>query len=118
MDPIRTPDTQLYPQIVHLPCRCNICCFGFTFLFQLQFFCVNSVLENVFYYPVLIFGSKSHGITSVLKLKGDFFGFFSFFYVCYSTLLHLPPIRFHCVGGCWVETRNVATLALTAMQTL
>ncbi len=23
------------------------------------------------------------------------------FYVRYSTLLHLPPLRFHCVGGCW-----------------
>jgi hypothetical protein len=22
------------------------------------------------------------------------------FYVRYSTLLHLPPFRFHCVGGC------------------
>ncbi len=22
--------------------------------------------------------------------------------VRYSTLLHLPPRRFHCVGGCWV----------------
>jgi hypothetical protein len=27
------------------------------------------------------------------------FGFF--FYVLYSTLLPLPPLRFHCVGGCW-----------------
>ncbi len=24
-----------------------------------------------------------------------------FVYVLYSTLLHLPPLRFHCVGGCW-----------------
>jgi hypothetical protein len=23
------------------------------------------------------------------------------FYVLYSTLLHLPPLRFHCAGGCW-----------------
>jgi hypothetical protein len=23
-------------------------------------------------------------------------------YVLYSTLLHLPPLRFHCVGGCWI----------------
>jgi hypothetical protein len=26
-------------------------------------------------------------------------GFFSF-YIRYSTLFHLPPFRFHCVGGC------------------
>jgi hypothetical protein len=25
-----------------------------------------------------------------------------FFYVLYSTLLHLPPLSFHCVGGCWM----------------
>ncbi len=34
----------------------------------------------------------------VAQLTGGFFGFF--FYVPYSTLLHLPPFRFHCVGGC------------------
>jgi hypothetical protein len=32
-------------------------------------------------------------------LKEEFFWIFSF-YVRYSTLLHLPPLRFHCVGGC------------------
>ncbi len=57
--------------------------------------------------------------------KGDFlgfFGFFEFFYyfyfifwdifwffccyfiVLYSTLLHLPPLRFHCVRGGWDRT--------------
>ncbi len=32
-------------------------------------------------------------------IKGNSFGFF-----LYSTLLHLPPLRFHCVGGCWDRT--------------
>ncbi len=27
--------------------------------------------------------------------------FFNFFFVLSSALLHLPPLRFHCVGGCW-----------------
>ncbi len=27
-------------------------------------------------------------------------------YVCYSTLLHLPPLRFHCVRGCWDRTQD------------
>jgi hypothetical protein len=27
-------------------------------------------------------------------------------YVLYSTLLHLPLLRFHCVGGCWDRTQN------------
>jgi hypothetical protein len=31
------------------------------------------------------------------KQKMAFFLFF--FYVLYSTLLYLPPLRFHCVGG-------------------
>ncbi len=31
------------------------------------------------------------------KIKQGDFGFFS---VLYSTLLHLSPLRFHCVGGC------------------
>ncbi len=29
-----------------------------------------------------------------------------FFYVLYSTLLHLPPLRFHCVRGCWNRTQD------------
>ncbi len=32
--------------------------------------------------------------------KGDLF------YVRYLTLLHLPPLRFHCVGGCWARTQD------------
>ncbi len=32
-------------------------------------------------------------------LRGLFWIFFS--YILYWTLLHLPPLRFHCVGGCW-----------------
>jgi hypothetical protein len=38
------------------------------------------------------------------------------FYVRYSTLLHLPPLRFHCVEDAGIETRTVATLALTARR--
>jgi hypothetical protein len=34
------------------------------------------------------------------QLEGGFFLFFTF-YVLYPTMLHLPPLRFHCVGGCW-----------------
>ncbi len=30
---------------------------------------------------------------------------FQVFYVLYSTLFHLPPLRFHCVGGCWDRTQ-------------
>jgi hypothetical protein len=29
------------------------------------------------------------------------FSFFIFMYVLFSTVLHLLPLRFHCVGGSW-----------------
>jgi hypothetical protein len=29
-----------------------------------------------------------------------------FLYVLYSTLFHLPPLRFHCVGGRWDRTQD------------
>ncbi len=38
------------------------------------------------------------------KSTGGFF--LIFFYVMYSTWLHLPPLRFHCVGGCWGRTQD------------
>jgi hypothetical protein len=41
--------------------------------------------------------------------------FFGFFHVCtvlYSTLLHLPPLRFHCVGGCWDRTQDRCDLGI------
>jgi hypothetical protein len=31
---------------------------------------------------------------------------FFFMYVLYLTLPHLPPLRFHCVGGCWDRTQD------------
>ncbi len=37
--------------------------------------------------------------TGVTFIKGDFFIFY--FHVRYSTLLHLLPLKFHCVGECW-----------------
>jgi hypothetical protein len=44
-------------------------------------------------------------ITTVTNFKqGDFLKFF--YYVLYSTLLYLPPLRFNCVGGCWDRTQD------------
>jgi hypothetical protein len=37
-------------------------------------------------------------------LKGNFLNFS--FYVRYSILLHLPPLRIQCVGGCWDRTQD------------
>jgi hypothetical protein len=40
---------------------------------------------------------------SISGCKGEFFWIFS---LLYSTLLHLPPLRFHCVGGYWDRTQD------------
>ncbi len=36
-----------------------------------------------------------------------------FFYVRYSTLLHLPPLRILCVGACWERTQDCCDFGLT-----
>jgi hypothetical protein len=43
-------------------------------------------------------------------------GKFLVFYVLDSTLLHLPPLRFPCVGDAGIEPRTVATLALAVRR--
>jgi hypothetical protein len=45
-------------------------------------------------------------------LKHFFVFYFFIFSVIYSTLLHLPPFRFHCVGGCWDLTQDSCDLGL------
>jgi hypothetical protein len=37
---------------------------------------------------------------------GIFWIFGFFLNARYSTLLRLPPLRFHCVGGCWYRTQD------------
>ncbi len=37
------------------------------------------------------------------RFSGEFFYIFS---ILYSTLLHLPPLRFNCVGGSWDRTQD------------
>ncbi len=40
-----------------------------------------------------------------------------FFNVLYSTLLHLPPLKFHCVGGYWDRTQDCCDFGIGS-QTL
>jgi hypothetical protein len=54
--------------------------------------------------------------TYKLFFKGGFFGFCKFFYVRYSTLLSLPPLRSTVSEDAGIEPRIVATLALTALR--
>jgi hypothetical protein len=51
------------------------------------------------------------------KKQGDFFGFFFFYVLFFSTLLHLPLLRLHCVGGGWDRTQDCCDLGI-ASQTL
>jgi hypothetical protein len=39
------------------------------------------------------------------------------FYVRYSTLLHLPLLRFHCVGGCWDRTQECCDVVDSQLTT-
>ncbi len=48
-------------------------------------------------YIVIQTGIKQENYVTPHWLKGNFFDFL----VLYSTLFHLPPIRFQCVGRCW-----------------
>jgi hypothetical protein len=45
--------------------------------------------------------------------KRDSFGFLK---ILYSTLLNVPPFRFHCVRGCGIKPRTIATFALAVRR--
>jgi hypothetical protein len=47
---------------------------------------------------------RKAGTTGKESNRGIFWIFF--LNVLYSTLLHLPPLRYHCVGGCWDRTQD------------
>jgi hypothetical protein len=54
----------------------------------------------------------------LVPFKNVFFGgFFSFLFVQYSALLHLPPLRFHCADGCLDRTQDRFNLCIGS-QTL
>jgi hypothetical protein len=57
-------------------------------------------------------------VETLFFLGGIFVDFILFYpYILYSTLLHMPPLRFHCGDGCWDRTRRtVATGALAVRR--
>jgi|LakMenEpi03Aug12_release.lakeMendotaPanAssembly.Ray.scaffolds.fasta_scaffold1465888_1 hypothetical protein len=55
--------------------------------------------NNVHFYKTLTV--LFSGVKPVMQFLKDGFLFFSSFYVGFSTLLYLRPLRFQCVGGCW-----------------
>jgi hypothetical protein len=64
----------------------------------------------------LNFLRMSGSLHSLEKTQGNIKGFFSF-YVRYSTLLHLPPLRFHCARRCWDRTQDCCDFVIDS-QTL
>ncbi len=58
---------------------------------------------------------KCHHLKKLFFFGGG--GFFLFiFFVLYSALLHLPPLRFHCADGAGIEPMTVATGALAVRR--
>jgi hypothetical protein len=49
--------------------------------------------------------------------EGILFFFLLFFNVRYSSLLHLAPLRFHCIRGCWDRTQDCCNFGIDS-QTL
>ena len=47
----------------------------------------------------------------ILNVKGGFSWFFILLYVRYSTVLHLPPLKFHCVRGWGDQTHRLLLLS-------
>jgi hypothetical protein len=55
-------------------------------------------------------------IIFLLYIEHLLWGNFWFLYVLYSTLFHLPPFRFHYVGGCWDQTQDSCDFAALAVS--
>ncbi len=72
--------------------------------------------------PVSLFPTTGKGavflsiLVPEIFFTGELFLIF-LFYVHYSTLLHLPPLRFHCVGGCRDRTQDCCDFGIDS-QTL
>jgi hypothetical protein len=52
------------------------------------------------FYTSRLLVERTTSYTEHIKQEGFFY------YVLYSTLLYLPPLRFHCVGGWWDRTQD------------
>jgi hypothetical protein len=64
--------------------------------------------------------SVLYGISAYTVLEGRITGGFLdlfFMYVLYSTLIHMPPLRSHCVGGCCDRTQDCCDFGIGS-QTL
>ncbi len=58
---------------------------------------------------------SSHNHIMLIHNKGEIFWILSF-YVRSLTLLHLAPLRFSCVGGCWDRTRDCCDFGIDSQR--
>ncbi len=59
-------------------------------------------------FNLIVFASKRNEGKSFFFASNISFCFKKHFFALYSTLLHLPFLRFHCVRGCWDQTAALA----------
>ncbi len=60
---------------------------------------IEFLTRKIIQLTIFIFVSDSASLFLWLLLSNSF-------HVLYSTLLYLPSLRFHCVGGCWDRTQD------------
>jgi hypothetical protein len=61
--------------------------------------------------------SVKHSIILGLMVEHLKRGFFVFFFLCtLFNLLYLPPLRFHCVGGCCDRTQNCCDVGIDSQM--
>ncbi len=86
---------------------CFSCSFISAFIVLSSFtFLVLSSLLLLSFFPLLlvVLSSSASPYTFCSDSPSPFI--FIFFFVLYSALLHLPPLRFHCADGCWDRTQD------------
>jgi hypothetical protein len=79
-----------------------------TLCFLITSFLLSNPALSLFPYPfsiihLLPLRTCSSSFSTLLQC---FLGDFLFFFVLYSTLLHLLPLRFHCADWCWDRTQD------------
>jgi hypothetical protein len=85
---------------------------------------INALFSTFILKPLLLLDLSAGRQILLLLLKYVFFHqsirtfilYIYIFYVLNLRLLHLSPLTFHCVGGCWDRTSTVATSALAVRR--
>ncbi len=79
-----------------------------------------SFTVHLFMFPLPSGSSTVHtsGGGGGVIFKSEHGDFFKIFYILYSSLLHLRPLKFHCVGGCWDRTQDCCDFGIGSIFNL